>query len=359
MLYCTKCGEELPDDANFCHKCGERTEKGIEEGAPEVSHRRADWEDELEEAVSGAAKGVEEGLQAAFEGMRGARWGQNRYRVEEDKSYSGEVTSGRVFFSVMNHNGAVKVSTWDKPEYKIDMTVKAWGYTKEEAEANLDELKIELNDMDDEDQKRLILDIERPADTWKRYSVEIDVVLPASTENDLDVSSSNGGISVNEVKGKTLKMSTSNGRLKLRDLSAELLSGKTSNGRITLDDVTAERLEIRTSNGRIEGKVDAVEAFLRTSNGKVDLDLPCVRSGEYELKTSNGSVVVNVAESPSVGYDLDLHTSMSRVRVDVPDLIYTRNRKNSKRAKTADYESKEVKIYIDAGTSNGSVRVNS
>ncbi|UCD43991.1 MAG: DUF4097 family beta strand repeat protein [Candidatus Bathyarchaeota archaeon] len=359
MLYCTKCGEELPDDANFCHKCGERTEKGIEESAPEVSHRRADWEDELEEAVSSAAKGVEEGLQAAFEGIRGARWGHNKYRVEEDKSYSGEVATGRVFFSVMNHNGVVKVSTWDKPEYKIDMTVKAWGYTKEEAEANLDELKIELNDTDDEDQKRLILDIERPADTWRRYSVDVDVVLPASTENDLDVSSSNGGISVNEVKGKTLKMSTSNGRLKLRDLSAELLSGKTSNGRITLDNVTADRLECRTSNGRIEGKVDAVEAFLRTSNGKVDLDLPCARSGEYELKTSNGSVQVNVEESPSVGFDLDLHTSMSTVRVNVPDLVYTRNRRHSKRAKTANYESKEVKIYIDASTSNGSVRVNS
>ena len=54
---------------------------------------------------------------------------------------------------------------------------------------------------------------------------------------------------------------------------------------------------------------------------------------------------------------MDLHTNLSNVNVDLPQLNYRRDRKNSKVAETIDYESKEVKIKIEANTSLGRIDV--
>ena len=62
MLFCTKCGEELPEDAFFCLKCGVRTSKGIEAGVP----RPWNWEQEVEKALTT----VHKEMQKAFETVK-------------------------------------------------------------------------------------------------------------------------------------------------------------------------------------------------------------------------------------------------------------------------------------------------
>jgi len=302
MVFCPKCGEELPEDANFCHKCGERTSKGIEEGvrAPKL---RWDWERDLEEGISTAARSVEEGLKVAMENIRYGYRDYGRYRVEDRRSFSGSISTPRVFFGVDNKNGPIRVSTWEKPEYNLDLLVKATGWTEEEAEENLKELRIDLEEEVVQDQTRLFLRIDYPTEDSRGYSIEVDVNLPSESKIELDVNSKNGRISLSKIEGETLKM-------------------RTSNGMINLDDVKAERIEGKTSNGRIEGKVESRDTSLRTSNGKIYLDLPCTESGDYRLRTSNGAVELTVSNAPHVGYDLDLHTSMGKVRVDIPDLDY-------------------------------------
>ena len=337
MVFCPKCGEELPEDANFCHVCGERTSKGIEEGvrAPKLGW---DWERDLEEGISAAAKSVEEGLKAAMENIRYGYRDYGRYRVEDRRSFSGSISTPRVFFGVDNKNGPIRVSTWEKPEYNLDLLVKATGWTEEEAEENLKELRIDLEEEVVQDQTRLFLRIDYPMEDSRGYSIEVDVTLPSESKIELDVNSKNGRISLSKIEGETLKM-------------------RTSNGMINLDDVKAERIEGKTSNGRIEGKVESRDTSLRTSNGKIYLDLPCIESGDYRLRTSNGAVELTVSNAPHVGYDLDLHTSMGKVRVDIPDLDYGRYRRNIVRAKTRGLEKKDVKVIIEAGTSNGRIRV--
>jgi uncharacterized membrane protein YvbJ len=55
MVFCVQCGEELPENAFFCLKCGVRTSIG--EGAG-VSYPW-NWEKEAEKAVSTAAQEME------------------------------------------------------------------------------------------------------------------------------------------------------------------------------------------------------------------------------------------------------------------------------------------------------------
>ena len=350
MVYCTNCGEEIPEDAYFCHKCGHRTEKGSEEGASYPRLGRYGWH-------------------------RGEDY--RRFVAEETKPLGGAVTADRVFFGVENINGPIQVSTWDKAEYGIELFIKAGGYTEEEAEENLKALKVDLEDQVVEGQQRLNLKFDYPHERrW--YSIAIDVNLPEGAETDLDVTSKNGGITLGRLKGGTMEattnngkitlgeisaakisLKTSNGKVTLEDVSSEVIDLRTSNGRVTLDDVSAPRMTGKTSNGRIEGNLDSQEASLSTSNGKIDLTLPCKTSGEYELHSSNGRITLEVSGEPNVGYDLDLRTSMSHIAVDLPDLEYTRNKKTHKVAKTRGYEDKDAKVTIEAHTSHGKIQVKS
>lgn len=328
-MYCEKCGKELPEDAYFCPKCGHRTPQGKEAGAAyPMFHRR--------------------------------RWcfgGPERYVVEEGKSYSGPVTVEKISLEVENINGSVQVSTWDKEEYGIELLIEAGGYTEEEARQNLGELKIDLKDEIVEGRQRLALFIEPPHEDWRWYSVDIKINLPAKAETDLDVGSKNGGVTLLGLKGGKIRARTKNGRIELDDVSAGEIECRTSNGRMVYDDIKAERMKCRTSNGHIKGVVESVDADISTSNGKIDLNLPCTTSGDYRLHTSNGRIELTVSSDPKVGYDLDLHTSMNRVEVDLQNLEYRRYRRTHVAARTAELSNREVKIKIEADTSMGRIMV--
>ena len=110
-------------------------------------------------------------------------------------------------------------------------------------------------------------------------------------------------------------------------------------------------------NGRIGGDVEARDTVLSTSNGKIDLTLPCTVSGEYDLSTSNGAIELTVSSNPQVGYDLDLSTSNADIDIDLSDLDYSRDQRTSKEARTEEFSGKAVQITIKADTSNGTIDV--
>jgi ribosomal protein L40E len=73
MVFCSKCGVSLTENANFCPKCGVRTKKGKE---AKVS---PPWEDvfsevgvEIETALSTASREIEKAFKEATGGIRKA-----------------------------------------------------------------------------------------------------------------------------------------------------------------------------------------------------------------------------------------------------------------------------------------------
>lgn len=76
MVYCMKCGRELPEEANFCPKCGARTQKAIEEGVniprEELKEGLAAFGVEIEAALSEAGREIQRALGEAREGVREA-----------------------------------------------------------------------------------------------------------------------------------------------------------------------------------------------------------------------------------------------------------------------------------------------
>lgn len=106
------------------------------------------------------------------------------------------------------------------------------------------------------------------------WHVSFRIQAPQST--DLDLNSSNGGLSATDVRGK-LRLRTSNGGIRLMDVSGDV-QADTSNGSVTAS----------LSGSRWEGQgLDVV-----TSNGSVRIDIPENYNARLVAGTSNGSLNV-------------------------------------------------------------------
>jgi DUF4097 and DUF4098 domain-containing protein YvlB len=132
--------------------------------------------------------------------------------------------------------------------------------------------------------------------------------------SDLDLETSNGGITVKDVKGE-LDLHSSNGGLSLEDVAGSVRA-RTTNGGITAT-FTGERAE-----------GDGIE--LSTTNGSIELSLPKRFSGELNARTVNGSI-----------------------RSDFP-LEDTNRRRRPTRARTT---LGDGGASIELETTNGSVRI--
>jgi hypothetical protein len=254
------------------------------------------------------------------------------YRAQETKTFEGMITSDIISLEIDNFNGPITVLTWDKDEYDFKLNIRA------KRESYLDDLKIDFDVMEMGMTQGISLVYDIPQSSMSRYSIGVEVILPEDAVINLDLRSSNGGISLSEVSGERARLSTSNGAL-------------------VLDDVFYDEFDGDTSNGGISGWFESPDTSLVTSNGAVDLVLPCTVSGDYEISTSNARMDIKVSSSNDVGYDLSLSTSNGNINIDLPDLDYSTNQRNRAVAETADFSSKEVQITIEAGTSNSSIDV--
>jgi len=74
LVFCSKCGAELPEDAYFCPKCGVRTRKGVEAGVSiswaEVKDEFSNIGEEIEKAFTTAGKEIEKAFKSARESIR-------------------------------------------------------------------------------------------------------------------------------------------------------------------------------------------------------------------------------------------------------------------------------------------------
>ena len=59
MVFCSKCGAELTDDAFFCPQCGARTARGADEGV------EPHWRKELDQALQTAFRSLDAGVREA------------------------------------------------------------------------------------------------------------------------------------------------------------------------------------------------------------------------------------------------------------------------------------------------------
>jgi len=259
------------------------------------------------------------------------------YTVQETRMYSGAVTEESVYLKVDNFNGPVTVSTWDRMEYSVNVTIRAKDMPMGNAANNLATFKTSMESGVVSEVRRLVLRYDVPIMFSSVYAVEVRALLPQATLG-LDLTSSNGGLILSKVSGTSFRLETSNGLLGLDEISVDELIGS-------------------TSNGLIEGTVNVTKAALSTSNGAIQLSILGTNSGDYDLKTSNGLIKLTVPSSQNVGYSLDLSTSNAAVSVGLQGLNYSVDQRTTKKGQTTDFGNKQIQLTIKGTTSNGNIDV--
>lgn len=258
------------------------------------------------------------------------------YTTSEVKTYTGTSPSDSVYLRLGSMNGEITLSTWEKNEYSITATITARGSTQKEADDNLAALNKELSKDETSLQQKLTLLYTSPTLINNPYQIEVEVKLPASAKLDLDLTTSNGAVTVSNVNGGSVVIHTSNGALRLTNVKADTLRGSTSNSAVT-------------------GSLDAATCTLSTSNGQMIVEVLSTKSGNYTFETSNSKVDVTVGSNAA--YKLDASTSNGDVTFDLPNLTYTQNTRTSKTAQTVGYDAADTKISVSIQTSNSNVTV--
>ena len=165
-------------------------------------------------------------------------------------------------------NGGVSVEAWDRNEIRVRAIVR--GSARDEARARDIASQVQVQSGGG----RVYAtgpNLERRE--W--WSVSYRVNVPRN--NDLDLSATNGGITIVGVNGN-MRFDTTNGGVRLQDIGGRV-NGETRNG----------GLDVRLGGSRWEGE----GLDVATSNGGVTLSIPDGYNAELETRTVNGGLRID------------------------------------------------------------------
>ena len=165
-------------------------------------------------------------------------------------------------------NGGVSVEAWDRNEIRVRAIVRGSARDEARAKSIASQVQVQAGG------GRVYAsgpDLDRRE--WWSVSYRINV----PRKNDLDLSATNGGITIVGVSGN-LRFDTTNGGVKLQDVGGRV-NGATRNG----------GLDVRLNGTRWEGEGLDVE----TSNGGVTLSIPDGYNAELETRTVNGGLSID------------------------------------------------------------------
>jgi hypothetical protein len=179
-------------------------------------------------------------------------------------------------------NGGITVRGWNRQ----DMQVRAIVVTQADSEGDAVALGRQVQVFTDGGRVRT----DGPShERGRSWSVSFEVMVPS--HSNLDLRSTNGGLSLSDVAGN-LELRTTNGGIRLARVGGRV-RGNTTNGGIKaeLDGTTwnGEGMDIETHNGGVDLRLpDNYSAHLEadTSNGGVSIDFPITMQGELTRKIS-------------------------------------------------------------------------
>lgn len=208
---------------------------------------------------------------------------------------------------------------------------------------------------------RLAVKTQFPSRTWGK----IEIFIPKHLSN-LKIITTNGKCELNDITADNIESITSNGRISFSGCQGKTIEAVTSNGKIAASDTTAAFVDFSTSNGKIDidnCKFDKLDA--KTSNGSIVIDGIYKNNsteGSYNLRTSNGKIIIALNNSETCGYMLDATTSIGSITADLPQLNYFVEKKSFNmqsvvQIKSTNFDNVTDKIFINAHTSNSSIVV--
>lgn len=203
-------------------------------------------------------------------------------------------------------NGGVSVAAWDNNEIRVRAIVRGSARSDARAREIANQVQVQAG-------SGRVSATGPDLDRREWWSVSYRINVPR--KNDLDLSATNGGITIIGVNGN-LRFDTTNGGVRLQDVGGRV-NGDTRNGGLTVllsgSRWDGEGLDVETSNGGVTLSIpDGYNADLetRTVNGGLRVDFPITVQGELtsrrgistrlgsggpmvRVRTTNGGVKIN------------------------------------------------------------------
>jgi len=209
-------------------------------------------------------------------GLSNDEWCREERRADFCEVREETIPNSNSIYLDARGNGGVAVRGWDRSETRVRARIAVYEDSREAAEKLAKEVKITINNgrirADGPERQR------RGRSRWdddRYWYVAYELQVPRKAE--LTVDATNGGIDVQDVRGR-VDAHTVNGGIAMSDVGGEI-RGETVNGGLHVE-LAGE-------------KWDGPGLDLKTVNGGVDLRVPSGFSGELDARTSNGGISVD------------------------------------------------------------------
>lgn len=165
-------------------------------------------------------------------------------------------------FDIDNSNGSIHIKTWNESTLRIEATKQA------SSEDRLEDIEIRIIGSGDSVSVETV-------HHRRNNGGKVDYIILMPAEANVDVSTSNGTVTVEGIHGN--------------------VEAKSTNGSLRVEDVIGE-IEAKTTNGSIRARyaraTDGNHTFT-TVNGSIRIYLPSDAGGDFEANTVNGSIKVD------------------------------------------------------------------
>lgn len=208
--------------------------------------------------------------------------------------------------SVHNANGKTRVIGEDREDIEIGILKSVRADCPDVASQLLDSIQLQNADSAD----ILEIEISIPRKCARHAIAHIELRVPRETQ--VSLSSTNGKICLEGIE-RPIRARSSNGSIHINEVNGDI-DVTTANAKVACRN-TEGHLRARSSNGKIEigahrGSVDA-----STSNGVIRAVLEHLGQVGVALKTSNGRIVLELPEKSDA--DVDIHVENGHIRNDL------------------------------------------
>lgn len=251
-----------------------------------------------------------------------------------------------------NFNGSIRLEGWSEEIYKLTVIQRIRGKDRDLLRGKV----INLDWIDGTALDKFKLKIPLLEDS----TVSLHLLVPEDLIYEVELSTYNGSLAVDNLEATDLKLETVNGSTRLFDLKAKQIIGKNGNGSCEFTQVEAEKIDHKISNGSYRLNVVTQDLDCTATNGSMQIRTPVLRGdSQYKLSTTNGSIKVAIPVAGDLGVDLDLSTSVGRVSNDLGALEMKKLERmgggTDFEARSFGYQDKGTKFKLDAKTTSGSI----
>ena len=208
--------------------------------------------------------------------------------------------------SVRNANGKTRVIGEDRDDIEIGILKSVRADCPNVASQLLDSIQLQNADSADV----LEIEIQIPRKCARHAIAHIELRVPRETQ--VSLSSTNGKICLEGID-RSVRARSSNGSIYIHEVNGDI-DVTTANAKVACRN-SQGHLRARSSNGKIEVGAHRGSLDASTSNGVIRAVIDDLGHVGVSLKTSNGRIVLELPENSDA--DVDIHVENGHIRNDL------------------------------------------